>query len=447
MEKLDFAEDFTWGAATASYQIEGAYAEDGKGESIWDRFTHEEGKILNGDTGDEACDHYHRYEEDVELMQELGLDAYRFSISWPRVLPQGKGEINQEGLKFYSDLVDRLIAADIEPVVTLYHWDLPQALQEEGGWANRDVVEHFVDYAEIIFSELGDRVKSWITLNEPWVVAFLGNASGVHAPGLKDYKTALEVAHNLLLSHGMTVKKFRELNLGGEIGITLNLSSIYPASESDEDKKAAELQDAYLNRWFLQPLFKGSYPEQLKRAYQEQYERPLVAGHDMEVIGQEIDFLGINYYTRNVVEYAPEKPVLKFKSIDIEDKPKTEMGWEVYPPGLYELLVRLNQEFTDKPLYITENGAAFPDEIDEEGTIEDQARIDYLQEHFKMARQAIAEGVPLQGYFVWSLMDNFEWAYGYSKRFGLIYIDYETKKRYLKDSAYWYRDFLAEQKS
>lgn len=439
MDKLEFPNNFIWGTATASYQIEGAYDKDGKGESIWDRFSHTEGNVLNGDTGDEACDHYHRYQEDIELMKEIGLDSYRFSISWPRIMPSGKGEVNQKGLEFYSNLVDQLLEAGIEPAITLYHWDLPQALQDKGGWASRDTAEYFAQYARVIFSELGDRVSNWITHNEPWVVSFLGNAFGEHAPGIKDYKTAIKVAHNLLLSHGLAVKEFRNLEIEGEIGITLNLSPIYSASESDEDKRAADIKDLFLNRWFLDPIFKGNYPKELKEEYQKEYGVPFIKDNDMEIIQEEIDFLGINYYSRNVVEYNSKSDILKFDSIKIEDAEHTAMDWEIYPDGLYELLHRINEQYTNKPLYITENGAAFSDELNDEGKVNDQDRIDYLKQHFKVAQQAISEGIPLKGYYVWSLMDNFEWAYGYNKRFGLIYINYETKERTLKESAYWYQ--------
>ncbi|AGB40269.1 beta-galactosidase [Halobacteroides halobius DSM 5150] len=443
MTKLQFPLDFVWGSATSSYQIEGAYDEDGKGESIWDIFSHTLGKINNNDTGDVACDHYHRYKEDIELMKEIGLDSYRFSISWPRILPNGKGEINQKGLNFYKELVDQLLEAGIEPVITLYHWDLPQALQEEGGWANRDTIKYFVKYAEVLFDELGAKVSQWITHNEPWVVSFLGYAEGEHAPGIKDRKQALQVAHNLLVSHGLVVKKFRELDLTGDIGITLNLTSVYSYSETDKDQEAAQLMEEYINGWFLDPVFKGSYPKKLAQIYENQFGKIDIQAGDMDLISQEIDFLGINYYSRALINYNPNSKFYGIESIKPAESDYTAMNWEIYPDGLYDLLTKLNQEYTNKPLYITENGAAFDDQIIA-GQVNDQRRINYLKEHFKSVYRAIQDGVPVRGYYVWSLMDNFEWAYGYSKRFGLIYVDYNTQKRTLKDSAYWYQQVIEE---
>ncbi|OCL25983.1 beta-glucosidase [Orenia metallireducens] len=443
MSRLYFPKDFIWGSATAAYQIEGAYQEDGKGESIWDRFSHTPGKVANGDTGDVACDHYHRYKEDVELMKEIGLDSYRFSISWPRILPKGKGEINQQGLDFYRGLINELLKAGIKPVVTLYHWDLPQALQEEGGWANREIVKHFVNYAEILFNEFGDVVSQWITHNEPFVVAFNGHGSGDHAPGIKDQQVALQVAHNLLLSHGLAVKKFRELKLDNEIGITLNLISSYPISDNVEDNKAAKRMEDYINGWFLEPLFKGRYPERIVEFYGEKFNNLDIREDDMGLIKEEIDFLGINYYSRSLVRYNKDSKFLGIEGVKPQDSQYTAMDWEIYPKGLYDLLIKLNQEYTQKPLYITENGAAFDDKISEGGGVHDQDRIDYLKAHFQSAYKAIQEGVALKGYYVWSLMDNFEWAYGYSKRFGITYIDYENnQRRILKDSAYWYKNII-----
>jgi beta-glucosidase len=445
MSRLYFPKDFIWGSATAAYQIEGAYQEDGKGESIWDRFSHTPGKVANGDTGDVACDHYHRYKEDVELMKEIGLDSYRFSISWPRILPKGKGEINQQGLDFYRGLINELLKAGIKPVVTLYHWDLPQALQEEGGWANREIVKHFVNYAEILFNEFGDVVSQWITHNEPFVVAFNGHGSGDHAPGIKDQQVALQVAHNLLLSHGLAVKKFRELKLDNEIGITLNLISSYPISDNVEDNKAAKRMEDYINGWFLEPLFKGRYPERIVEFYGEKFNNLDIREDDMELIKEEIDFLGINYYSRSLVRYNKDSKFLGIEGVKPQDSQYTAMDWEIYPKGLYDLLIKLNQEYTQKPLYITENGAAFDDKISEGGGVHDQDRIDYLKAHFQSAYKAIQEGVALKGYYVWSLMDNFEWAYGYSKRFGITYIDYENnQRRILKDSAYWYKNIIVK---
>ena len=445
--EYDFPDDFVFGTATSSYQIEGAYDEDGKGESIWDKYVHGKENVLNGDTGDEACDHYHRYKEDVALMKDLGLDSYRFSISWPRILSDGHGGVNEAGLQFYKDLVDELLAAGIEPAITLYHWDLPQALQDNGGWENRETINYFVEYAELFFEELGDKVKSWITHNEPWVTAFVGNLFGGHAPGNENSSTAIQVAHNLMVSHGKVVKKYREMNLDGEIGITLDLHAVYAASQSDEDLMAKDMEDAFSNRWFLDPVFKGKYPEKLLQRYKGHFSRPVIEKGDMEIINQEIDFLGINYYTRHVVEAADDDQVLGLNHVKMVGNSHTEMGWEVYPDGLYELLVRLNEEYTDKPLYITENGIACDDKVNEFGQVYDKERIDYYASHLQAVERAVKSGVPVTKYFAWSLMDNFEWAWGYTKRFGLIYIDFETMDRIWKDSARWYQAVIEDVKN
>ncbi|MFW6301249.1 MAG: GH1 family beta-glucosidase, partial [Bacillota bacterium] len=439
------SEDFIFGTATSSYQIEGAWDQDGKGESIWDRFSHQKGNVLNEDTGDVACDHYNRFKEDIALMKKLNLDSYRFSISWPRVLPKGYGEVNQAGLDFYKELVDELLAADIEPAITLYHWDLPQALQEEGGWENRDTVNYFVEYAELLFKELGDKVNKWITHNEPWVASFLGHYFGEHAPGKNDLSAAIQAAHNILTSHGKAVKKFREMNLSGEIGITLDLHAIYPVSQTEADIEAADLEDAFSNRWFLDPVFKGRYPENLLNKFKDNFNKPVIEAEDMELISQEIDFLGINYYTRHVIEAdksANADEIFDYKHVKMIGNPHTEMGWEVYPDGLYDILVHLKEEYTDKPLYITENGRASDDKIDEYGRVNDKDRIDYYASHLKAVERAIKSGVSVAGYYAWSLMDNFEWAWGYTRRFGLIYVDFETKERILKDSARWYSQVI-----
>ncbi len=445
LPEYDFPESFIFGTATSSYQIEGAWEKDGKGESIWDRFSHQEGNILNGDTGDKACDHYNRFKEDVALMKELNLDSYRFSISWPRVLPEGHGRINQAGLDFYKELVDELLKAGIEPTVTLYHWDLPQAIQDQGGWENRKTTDYFVEYAELLFEELGDKVKSWITHNEPWVAAFLGHYFGAHAPGKNDLSAAIKAAHNIMLSHGKTVKRFRELKLESEIGITLDLHAIDPLSHTEKDIKAAELEEAFSNGWFLDPVFRGEYPEILLKKFKREFSLPEIKSGDMELISHEIDFLGINYYTRHVVEATEQSDELfDYKHVKMIGNSHTEMDWEVYPDGLYELLVKVNEEYTDKPIYITENGRASADKIDEYGIIHDKDRIDYYASHLKAVERAIKSGVPVAGYYAWSLMDNFEWAWGYSRRFGLIYVDFETQERIFKDSARWYQQLLKE---
>jgi len=442
MGKLrSFPDDFIWGAATASYQIEGAHNADGKGESIWDRFCKVPGNILNGDTGDIACDHYHRYREDIQLMKKIGLKGYRFSIAWTRIFPQGKGSVNQAGLDFYNRLVDGLLEAGIQPFITLYHWDLPQVLQEEGGWANRDTINYFRDYATTVARSLGDRVHYWITHNEPWVVAFLGYAMGIHAPGIKDPSTAIQASHHLLLSHGEAVQILRENgDARTRVGITLNLAPVHPASEKEEDKQAARRFDGYLNRWFLDPIFKGSYPRDMISWYGNK--SPQIQSGDMDIISRKIDFLGVNYYTRSVIKADPGEKYLGIGVVRPEGAEYTEMDWEVYPPGIYELLTRIHNDYQAPTLYITENGAAFADKVDENGEVNDQRRVNYLKEHFIQVHKAIDEGVKLRGYFIWSLMDNFEWAYGYSKRFGLTYVDYATQKRIIKKSGIWYQQVI-----
>lgn len=438
---MRFNEGFKWGAATASYQIEGAYNKDGRGVSIWDTFSHEEGNVLNNDTGDEACDHYHRLEEDVALMKKIGLESYRFSIAWPRIIPNGVGKVNKKGIEFYDKLINLLIKAGIEPAVTLYHWDLPQVLQDNGGWASKETIDAFVKYSEVIFKAFGDRVDTWITHNEPFVVAFLGHSNGYHAPGIKDHKIALKVAHNLLVSHGRVVKKFREMNMTGNIGITLNLTSSYPATDRPEDIKATELFDDYHNGWFLDPLYKGKYPESIVKIYEEQLGNVDFLKENMDIIQEPCDFLGINYYSRGLVKKDEDASLHGVKTIKPETSEYTAMNWEIYPKGLYDLLVNLSENYTKKPLFITENGAAF-DDVLEDSRVKDDQRIKYLRGHFKAGHNAIESGVNLTRYYVWSLMDNFEWAFGYSKRFGIIHVDYKTKKRTLKDSALWYKNVI-----
>ena len=441
MAAYPFPEGFVWGTATASYQIEGATTEDGRGESIWDRFSHTPGKVANGDTGDVADDHYHRWPEDIQLMQSLGLQAYRFSIAWPRVIPDGIGAVNEAGLDFYDRLTDGLLAAGIEPYVTLYHWDLPQALQDKGGWPNRDAVGWFTDYVAVVSSRLGDRVHRWITHNEPWVVAFLGYATGEHAPGLQDPAAALQAAHHLLLSHGQAVSILRQNgDSATQVGITLNLSWVDPASEHPADREAAQRYDGCCTRLFLDPLFRGAYPADMLAYYS--HLAPRVEADDLLRISTPIDFLGVNYYTRAVVADDPNGGLLRTRAILPPYSQYTEMGWEVYPEGLYKLLRRLHQEYHPPALYITENGCAFADRV-ESGQVHDPARISYLREHLIQAHRAIQEGVPLRGYFVWSLLDNFEWAHGYTKRFGIVYVDYATQARIPKDSALWYKQVIA----
>ncbi|MBC7329250.1 beta-glucosidase [bacterium] len=441
-KKLTFPPQFYWGTATASYQIEGGWNEDGKGESIWDTFSHTQGKIRDGSTGDVACDHYHRWKEDVALMKEIGCNAYRFSISWPRVIPKGKGKVNPLGLSFYDRLVDALLESNITPFITLYHWDLPQALQDEGGWANRDTAYYFAEYASVVANKLGDRVKHWITHNEPWVVAWIGYGWGEHAPGIKNEKVATQVAHHLLLSHGLAVEVLRDISPDSEVGITLNLSPIHPASDSEEDRLAASRQDGFLNRWFLDPVFRGHYPPDILELYSAY--APKVSPGDMAIISRRIDFLGINYYSRGIVRFNPKAGPLQAEGVAPEGAEFTEMGWEIYPPGIYEIIKRVWEDYQPKKIYITENGAAFADEIAPDGRVHDPKRIDYLREHFIQAHKAIEEGANLCGYFIWTLMDNFEWAHGFTKRFGIVYTDYPTQRRIMKDSALWYKKVIEE---
>lgn len=432
-----FPPDFVWGAATASYQIEGAIHEDGRGESVWDRFSATPGKVRGGDTGAVACDFYNRYRDDVSLMRDLGLDAFRFSISWPRVLPKGRGAVNQRGLDFYDRLVDELLACEIEPFATLFHWDSPQALEDTGGWSERATAEAFAEYADAVASRLGDRVRHWITHNEPWVYAWIGHAWGEHAPGRTSEVDAVAAAHHLLLSHGMAVDVIRRHAPDAQVGITLNLSHAYAASDSPEDEAAAWQVDGEGNRWFLDPIFRGSYPADLL-ARNEQV-APFVQDGDFDVISAPIDFLGINNYFRFVISAGTDGPSMRRH----HDEPVTDMGWEVYPDGLRRLLVRVANDYAPPAIYVTENGAAFGDVRVHDGRVHDPERVAYLESYIGAVGDAIADGAPVKGYFVWSLLDNFEWAHGYSKRFGIVYIDYPTLERVPKDSFYWYRDFIA----
>ncbi len=440
MVKAKFPADFIWGTATASYQIEGAVFADGRGESIWDRFCRMPGRVLNGDRGDTACDHYHRYAEDVAIMRELGVNSYRFSIAWPRVFPTGKGKANPKGLDFYKRLLDELEAAGIRPMATLYHWDLPQALQEEcGGWVSRDVAFYFRDYAAYVFEQIGDRLGWVVTINEPWVAAMLGYGFGTHAPGIRDFKAALQAGHYLLYGHGLTVQVFREIGLPGQVGLALNLTPYYPHRDAPEDLAVARRMDGITNRWYLDAVLRGQYPEDVAEWYAERKVLPDLPREDLTVISQPIDFLGINYYTRGIVGHSDEDPC-GLKEYPPEG-PVTDMNWEVYPQGLYDLLTRITRDYGSIPLYITENGAAFPDQV-EDGRVRDTARTAYLEAHFHQAAEALAKEVPLRGYFVWSLLDNFEWAFGYSKRFGIVYVDYQSQERIIKGSGLWYRDFI-----
>lgn len=430
-----FPDGFVWGAATASYQIEGAVNEDGRSESIWDRFCHTEGKVLNGDSGDVACDHYHRWPEDIKLMQDIGIDAYRFSIAWPRILPDGRGRINEPGIAFYDRLVDGLLAAGITPWVTLYHWDLPQILEDQGGWPNRATAEAFAEYVDVITGRLGDRVKHWITLNEPWCSGFLGYLTGNHAPGRTNMADAMQAYHTLNLAHGLAVPIIRRNSPGAQVGITLNLAQTYPNSDSAADQAAARRFDDFMNGMFLGPLYGRGYPQATIDSLGDA--APRVEAGDLEIIAAPTDFLGVNYYTPNFIKDAPEQPGIQIEAVRREGE-YTEMDWLVYPQGLRDLLVNVSRTYPTGPLYITENGAAYVDAPPQDGSVDDRQRVNYYARHLAACRDAIDAGAPLQGYFAWSLMDNFEWAYGYTKRFGITYVDYETQQRTLKESARWY---------
>jgi beta-glucosidase len=432
-----FAPDFLWGAATASYQIEGAAHEDGRGESVWDRFCATPGKVRNGDSGERACDFYHRYRDDVGLMRDLGLDAFRFSIAWPRVMPEGRGRINEAGLDFYDRLVDELLAHDIEPFATLFHWDTPQALEDAGGWPARATAKAFTEYTEAVVRRLGDRVRYWITHNEPWVHAWIGHSWGMHAPGRTSEADAVATAHHLLLSHGWAAEVIRAATPGAQVGISLNLAHSYPASDTPEDEAAAWHVDGEANRWFLDPLFRGAYPADLLE--RNELVAPVLEDGDLVAMAAPLDFLGVNNYFRFVVSAGDEGPRME----RVEESQHTDMGWEVYPDGLRQLLVRVARDYSPAAIYVTENGAAFGDVRGHDGHVHDPERTAFLDTHIAAVSQAIDEGAPVKGYFVWSLLDNFEWSFGYSKRFGIVYVDYPTLERVPKDSFYWYRDFIA----
>jgi beta-glucosidase len=445
--KIVFPENFLWGAATASYQIEGAWNKHGKGESTWDRFTHTPGKIRNNDTGDVADDHYRLWKKDIGLMKKIGLKAYRFSISWPRVLPAGRGKVNQKGLDFYSRLVDGLLGAEITPFITLDHWDLPQALEDEGGWAARSTADAFVEYADVLTRALGDRVKNWITHNEPAVVAWMGYSTGQHAPGLKDYALGVRAAHHLLLSHGWAVPVIRRNSQNAEVGITLDIWWRVAASNSRSDLDLARQDDGKLVRWFADPLYGRGYPSDRIADFTKMGALPngldFVQTGDMDAIAVPTDFLGVNYYSRHV--YRANTPDNDPQTVFTQPKTPehwTEMDWENYPDGLTGMLGRVYFNYQPRKLYITENGASYSTPPDEQCDVPDEHRTNYLRTHFAAAYRAIQAGVPLAGYFVWSLLDNFEWSHGYAQRFGIIWVDFETQKRTLKDSAKWYKTVI-----
>jgi beta-glucosidase len=461
-----FPTGFVWGTATAAFQIEGATSRDGRGPSIWDTFCNEPGRVHNGDTGSRACEHYDRWPEDLDLMDSLGIPSYRFSIAWPRIVPDGVGKPNQAGLDFYSQLVDGLLERNIEPLVTLYHWDLPQALQDVGGWLQRDTTAHFADYAALIGETLGDRVRNFTTMNEPWCSAFLGYSSGVHAPGVKDNAAALRVAHHLNLAHGAAVTALRSVTgPDTSCSITLNLAQIYPASDSPADVHAARHADAVANRIFLEPIFHGSYPQDLLTETAHISDWSFVAAGDLAAISVPIDVLGVNYYTPSRVAAANDElrnqirtggnfdpnqveagPTL-WPGTDLaftipQAGPYTDMGWPIVPAGFTDLVLRVHRDYPGTPIVITENGAAFADTISPEAKVADPDRIAYVSSHLAALHAAIESGADVRGYYLWSFMDNFEWAWGYSKRFGIVHVDYDSQVRTPKDSARWYGDVI-----
>ncbi|HEX2209694.1 MAG TPA: GH1 family beta-glucosidase [Longimicrobium sp.] len=440
MTDIRFPEGFLWGAATSAYQVEGSPLADGAGVSNWHRFSHTPRMTHDGDTGDVACDHYRRWADDVALMAKLGLRAYRFSISWSRVFPAGTGRINRAGLDFYERLVDALLARGITPNATLYHWDLPAALDDRGGWLNPDIAGWFADYAAAVFRALDDRVPMWSTLNEPWVVMHAGYVVGEHAPGHRSVWEAPRVSHNLLRAHASAVRAYRSMGRN-RIGLVVNLEPRYAASDRPEDLAARARAEAYMNRQYLDPVFHGRYPDELREIFGEAW--PEHADAEAETLREPIDWLGINYYTRSVMRDDPSDPPVRAGRVRQDRHTHTEMGWEVYPPALTDVLVWVRERYGEVPLYVTENGAAFYDPpVAERGEVDDPLRVAYYRDHLRAAHEAIRRGVDLRGYFAWSLLDNFEWSAGYARRFGIVHVDLQTQKRTPKRSARFYADVI-----
>ncbi len=441
LQRSDFPRDFRWGCATSAYQIEGASNADGRGESIWDQFCAVPGNIRDGSSGAIACDHYHRWREDLDLAAGLGLGAYRFSIAWPRIFPAGgAGAAHAQGLDFYSRLVDGMLERGLEPWATLYHWDLPLLLQQRGGWGDLDTVARFTEYADAVSRRLGDRVKHWITHNEPWCTAFLGCYEGTHAPGIKNWRAALQVCHHVLLSHGAAVPVLRANTPGARVGISLSLHPHVSASASDADRAATRRYDGLRNRWFLDPLYGRNYPADILELCGS--DAPSIGERDMAVIAAPTDFLGINYYFPETIAHEPNNGPLSVRVVATPGAERTALGWEVSPASLVKLLTRVNRDYRPAEIYITENGSSYDDVIMPDGTIADVERRAYLIRHLHAVRESLAAGMPVRGYFAWTLMDNFEWAEGYTRRFGLIHVDFATQQRQLKQSGRWYRDFL-----
>ncbi len=449
---MSFPEDFNWGSATASYQIEGGFDDGGRTPSIWDTFSKTPGKVVNGDTGDVACDHYHRYPEDIKIMKDLGIQSYRFSLAWPRIMPQGTGATNKHGIDFYDRLIDGLLEAGIQPTATLYHWDLPQTLQDKGGWANRDIVQQFADYATVAAEAFGDRVANWITINEPWCVTWLGHFVGVHAPGLKDLETAVAVAHHTALAHAEATRALRAVRPEIRSGITLNMTNYRIDDENNEElQELRNYWDSNINKWWMDAQLHGTYPQNLVELYGDKLSKVVKPG-DMEALKIDSEFLGINYYSDSFLNTPTAEQVEKnegtfafpINSDGTPPGPLTDMGWPITPTGLTDLLVRIHKDWPEiKDIAITENGVAYGDEPDEKGEVNDDRRVDYLVNHLAAVSDAIDQGVPVKSYYYWSLLDNFEWAEGYAKRFGIVFVNFETLQRIVKLSGSVYSKVIA----
>lgn len=446
--KKKFPKGFLFGTATSAYQIEGAWNEDGKGESVWDRYVHSGNHcILNEDTGDVAIDHYHRYESDFDILKSLNTNAYRFSISWARIFPEGKGEINQKGIDFYNRVIDALIERGIEPAITLFHWDLPVGLQNLGGWANREIVKWFTDYAKVCFENFGDRVKYWFTLNEPVVFTKRAYGLGLVPPVGKDTQAGVDASHNAMLAHGETVKLFRQMGMQGKIGIALDIVPKLPATDSPEDIAAAERANGMINMWFYDAIVKGKYPQAALDFYKTRYVAPKILEGDMETISQKIDFIGINYYLNQLVKNKKGCGHYDMEGVPRPERARSSLGWEIAPEGLDSILKMIKKDLPGTPICISENGWSVDDSIAEDGSVHDSLRIMYLEKHLEVVENAIADGIPVESYFLWSAFDNFEWNSGYKPRFGIIYVDYATQKRTVKDSGKWYSQYILDHKS
>jgi beta-glucosidase len=438
MADMTFPQGFLWGTASASYQIEGAWNEDGKGESIWDRFSHTPGKIKRGETGDVACDFYHRYKQDIAIQSELGLSAARISLSWPRIIPAGHGAVNRKGLDFYDRVVDELLAHRIQPWITLYHWDLPQTLEDKGGWPNRDLAEYFRDYASVVVDHLGDRVKHWMIFNEPWVFTILGYLAGIHAPGRREPNDAIRATHTVNLAQGLAARALRESRgKPAMVGTAFSMAAVHAASDSDEDRGAAERWHRFSNLWFLETVMQGRYPDAYLHGTMD--DRVEIKPNDLDTIKAPLDFIGINLYSRAVVAYDPADHHLAAKQIRGGSEEVTDFGWEVVPEALSQTVLKVAADYPTVPMYITENGCSFGDGPGPDGTVNDQRRISFMRRYLAELNRAIRRGADVRGYFTWTLTDNFEWAEGlHGQRFGIVWCDFTTQKRIVKESGRWY---------